>query len=182
MTIEKTRKLLDFLPRFLLKEESSNNYKLMLSLSNEYVDIDTNVIELKRAIQISTASGSYLEDIADLFGLKREDSETDTEFRARIQGFFTKNVGGGVESSLKSSLALGLGISESIITIETVTRNIFIITFMLNGSENLESFNSINNIITENKAAGMYLKQIYFNSNNDLFLVNLSEANGEDKV
>jgi len=66
--------------------------------------VENNVDNLKNEIQIDTASGEELDDIAKLYSLARDEGESDDLFRSRIKNYVDiKNID-GVRKYLKNYL------------------------------------------------------------------------------
>jgi len=184
---EKTIKILNNMPSFIKKDETDNNYKLVVSFNEDYTLIDNNITTLKNNLQISTATNSDLDKIGKLFKLVRSTNETDISFRSRIKAFFQSNLGGGSAPTLQSSLARSLNISEDDITITTVSENIFTISIAIDEDTDLTILNNIDIIVNKSKATGMYFKKaadgsIPIESKNNIFMINVSNVNGEDYI
>lgn len=96
----KVNNILKNLPTFMPIEENSNNYKFILSFSEEFDRVSSNTEGLKNAIQLSTATGTYLDSIGRLFALLRQGGEGDNDFRARIEAYWQGYIRGGVKEAL----------------------------------------------------------------------------------
>jgi len=178
------KEVLDNLPEFMDKTSGSNNYKFIKSFTTEFDNLDTNIDNLKKELQIDTMTGSYLDDFAKLFKLNRLTGESDDDFRARIKAYWTGATKGGTKNSIISAVIAATGLSESDITItEGVLR--FTIEIAITPSTDITQLNNIlNETIPDIIAAGVYWKQdsTSYTSSEDLFLINFSEINGEDYI
>ncbi len=112
---EKTKKLVSNLPTFMQLDSDSNNYKFLNSFSPELNVTENNVVLLKTSLHIDEAIGDDLDNLGKLFGLFRNDEESDSSFRGRIKAFFQTAIKSGSEIGLKESLANALGIEDVII-------------------------------------------------------------------
>lgn len=100
----KTNNILGYLPTYLKKDSTSNNYKFVTSFNDDFQDVSNQSVNLKRAIQLSTAEGSELDSIGALFLLNRRTDEVDSDYRARIKAFWPGYSGGGTIESIKQAI------------------------------------------------------------------------------
>lgn len=178
---EITRNILGFIPTFYKKLESSNTYQLVYSISFSFQTFQENSAGLKESIQISTAVGTELDDIGELFLLTRITGESDEDYRARILGFWQGSIKGGTAEGLISLLQSILNISDaSRITIDESEP--MVLNFTIEIEDTDIPSDSINTSLEESKAAGIYINDITYTSYNDIFLVNFSGYNGKDKI
>jgi len=156
MVTDKTDKVLFNLPTFMRRDVNSRNYKFVTSFQGELDDVQTQIGNLKSSIQISTAIGSNLDDIGDIFLLPRRGSETDTNYRARILAFWPGYSGGGTEKSIKQAIARMTDLLESDITVtESPYADLkFKVTATLNGFT--ADIPTIQEVVAHSKAAGTY--------------------------
>ena len=118
--VDKTKNILWKLPTFFKREEESNNYKFINSLSSEYLILRNQIAGMKEAVQITTSSGTYLNDLAALFQLYRNPKETDEDLRARVLAYWESNVGGGTKDSIKNAVSSITGLSPASVTINQI--------------------------------------------------------------
>ena len=117
MVESKTKKILLKLPTFFKKDDNSNNYKFINSLSSEYSVLSNQIDGLKESIQVTTSTSDDLNGLAALFQLNRNPNETDSELRARILAYWESNVGGGTEDSIKNAVSSITGLSADSVVI-----------------------------------------------------------------
>ena len=152
----KTDDILANIPEFMDKETSSNNYKFVNSFESEFDYVISQVENLKKAIRLSTAVGTELDDIGEIFLLSRKGSESDNNFRARIQAYWPGFSGGGTQNSLKQAIVRMTDIEESDITI---TEYATALKFKV--SATVPSFGTdittVQTVLNKSKAAGTYI-------------------------
>ena len=186
--MEKTDKILGYLPQHWVKDSGSNNYKFILSISTESDDIDVNIVGLETSIQLNTATGSYLDDIGLIFKLYRNDGESDDSFRSRIKAFFQANLGGGCEPNMVTALAGSLGLLETQVDVITDEANVFTIEITIDVTFDLSLLNNVSEIVERSKAAGMYYDTrkgdsgIIIESENNIFMTQIGQTNNNQKV
>jgi len=120
----------------------------------EFNEIDNTVIAVKNAIQLSTATDLYLDDIGKLFSLSRNVGETDEEFRSRIKAFWPGFSGSGTEEDLKNVINRITGIAVNDIIITDIVDMKILIEFNIGPNFNL--IDTVKDLIFQNKAAGIY--------------------------
>ena len=120
MVENKTRKILLKLPTFFKKGENDNNYKFINSLSSEYSTLSNQITNLKSEIQIDTATGTYLNELAKLFNITRNGGESDEDLRIRILSYWESNSGGGTKDSITTALSLATGVEKDKIIVTDV--------------------------------------------------------------
>jgi hypothetical protein len=180
MTTSKTKKILDNLPNFI--PHGGNNYDFITSFDSSFQSVSDNIINLKSSIQISTATGKSLDDLALLFNLKRKPGESDTSFRNIVQTFFSKEFRGGTVEAIKKRLERILNLDVNDIIIDENENLILDIEIKVSEESEDITINQIATTINNAKPAGVYVKDINFTSSNDIFRVNLSDSNGEDTL
>jgi hypothetical protein len=99
-------------------EEGTNIHGLAKTFAQEYELADEEIANLLLEIQVSTATGLYLEDIARLFRLYRESGETDEQLRARILAYWESFSGGGTLDAIKKAVASATGKTADDISID----------------------------------------------------------------
>lgn len=151
----KTKDILNNFPSFLKINSDSNNYKLINSYGLELDSITSHNDNLLKTIQLSTSTGSNLDDIAKIFKLLRLDGENDSDLRDRIKAFWQGAIGGGTETSLINMLKLLLNIPESNITITEITALKIKIKVII--EDNTSDIVKVKNIILRSKAAGTFI-------------------------
>lgn len=124
------------------------------SLIIEFNEFETELDNMKKSVQIDTAVGIELDNIASIFGISREQSETDSQFRARIKSFFPGTIGSGTINDLKQTVSRMTGLSESEISIIELESNKFRIGFFIGPDFSL--INTVKDIVWNIKAAGIY--------------------------
>ena len=120
-TTERLQELLDYLPTFWEKDITSQNYKFFNSIAPLLGALEGNIDGLKESVQISTATGDYLESIANLFSIIRNISETDSSLRARVKSYWQNYNRGGITENIINSFADALGLDSSKITVDDTT-------------------------------------------------------------
>ena len=120
-TEEQVDTLLGGLPTFWLQDENSNNYKFFLSIASVLSTLKTNIDGLEASIQISTSSGTDLDDIGKLFGFVRDSDESDSTFRNRIQSYWQNYNRGGLKNNIINAFAEALGLDSTKVTITETT-------------------------------------------------------------
>ena len=176
----KTKKILTNLPNFL--DHNENNYNFITSFDEDFQDVSDNIILLKLAIQLSTASGDNLDDIGELFNLSRVAGETDVSLRNRIKIFFSNENRGGTISAINNTLIQALNLNEADITI-TEPENLYLnVKIDISDESEDEIINRIADVVDAAKPAGVYVEDITFDSQNDIFRSNFSEVNDDDTL
>jgi len=179
-TFEKTNKILNNLPDFMSTEDNSNNYKFIHSFGTTFDTLSANIDELKLSIQISTASGTKLDDLGKLFLLTRNGGENDSDFRVRILSFWEGYIQGGIKQSLIDTLKSLTG-ATSVTYDETDDLIIKMSSTIPNLSINLGTISSVLNDI---KPAGTFiyltlsskLEDIYGLYEDSIFLTTIEES------
>lgn len=114
----RTKKFVRYIPEWLQDGDRINLLAdMFIEKYNEFVN---NLTELKEAIQVSTAEGTYLDDIGMMFKLSRYSGESDSNYRNRILSFWQAGKSTGTVADIKSALSLAGGINESDITITEI--------------------------------------------------------------
>lgn len=127
---------------------------LLDTLNSGIDDAEDNNTDLSIQIPIETTTGENLDEFAKLFKLSRNTGETDTEFRARIKGYFQSAISFGTEDNIKAAVASALDISESDITITYPSDMRLVISFPIPFGFDEDTLTpTINNT----KAAGIYV-------------------------
>jgi len=135
-------------------QEGSNINVIVNSLMEQFRELEEQISNLKKEIQISTATGKYLDDIGKLFNLTRENGESDNEFRARIKAFWPGFSGSGTLSDLKATISRMTGISED--SIDLVELGPLKILIKSNIGPDFGLIQSIRDVVWKAKAAGIY--------------------------
>lgn len=182
MEQDKLSKILYYLPKFMNRESTSNNSNFIKSFADEFEVFSQNSTLLKQAIQISTATSTYLDDLGELFSVRRTSGESDDTYKSRILSYWSSLIGGGIDESIKKSVAGALGIESSLITITDIDANIFSVGIPVNETTTTETINILRSLVSESKAAGTYLKELDFQSEGGIFRTNISYANGNDTL
>lgn len=156
------------MPEFL--REGYNAESINAAIAEE-LEISINFLDsTKDQIQISTATGNFLNDIASLFNLTRNMGESDDAFRARILSFISQSASSGSNFDIRNVISnfTGLPIDE----IEVSDAGAGKILVETSVGNNFELANSIYDIVAKAKAAGIYaFLDIAATTNDDLTLV-----------
>jgi len=123
-------------------------------LIEQFDDFETELNNMKLSVQIDTATGTDLENIAAIFGLSRDIGESDSDFRSRIKAFFPGTVGSGTIVEIKNTINRVTGISLSEIDITEIESAKFKVTFSI--GPNFSLINTVKDIVWEIKSAGIY--------------------------
>jgi uncharacterized phage protein gp47/JayE len=83
--------------------ESDNLYKLLEVLTSENKRIDIELDELYDNRFLDTATGTELEKMGDLVGVKRKNNESDPKLRKRIRGAFAAHASDTTYESFTSA-------------------------------------------------------------------------------
>lgn len=161
MTVEEkqkevTQKLITRVPHWWNKSTTSNFYNLSKSFAHEmgvqYIEIDN----LKIEISVNTASGKRLDDLGNIFKLKRWSNESDDSFRARIKSYWPGFSGGGTIPSIKSTINRITGVPEADIEVIEVDFIKFRAKVLLDSEEDLLLQDTIVDTVWKVKGAGIY--------------------------
>lgn len=177
-----TTKLLGHIPAFYDKDTNSNNYKFFVSFASEIEDLNSSIEDLKVAIQVTTATGQYLDDIGELFLLRRNGNESDRTYRTRILTYWKGFTGGGTFESIRQSILNTGLVDENSFSITEIRPLVFQINIGITEELDPDLINQILQIINNIKAAGMYVTTTEYTSSNNMFRLNVSEVNGEDYI
>jgi len=179
--MSKIDNLLGYLPTYWKKDSGSNNYNLFYSFVDDMSDVDSQIAELKLNIQISTATGSQLDDIGRLFLLPRLDDETDTDYRARIKAFWPGYSGGGTIASIKQTINRMTGVSVDDITINEYHTGSYIQPLKFEVVVEIPtlgvSVNTVSDMIRATKAAGTYVIPNISSGTTDLYVSTYTDSN-----
>ena len=124
------------------------------SVIREYNNFLVELTNMKVSVQIDTATGIDLDNIATLFGLSREIGETDSQFRARIKAYFPGVVGSGTINEILNTINRMTGIALEDIDITEIESNKFRISFGIGTDFSL--IDTVKDIIWDIKTAGVY--------------------------
>jgi hypothetical protein len=108
----------------------------------------------KTNIQISTASGEYLDDIGSLFNLTRIISESDNAFRARILSYISQSASSGTSDDIRNVISNFTGLPIEVISVTDIGAGKILIETSV-GTE-FELADTIYDIVNKSKAAGIY--------------------------
>ncbi len=154
---EEIKRMMDFLPYHYDKETDSNNYNFLKSFAMINADLSDNILELEYAIQIDSASGSYLDDIGLLFRLSRNTDESDSDYRDRIKTYWLNYNRGGLKDNIISAYATFFGLDESKVSIDETTPIIVVVTVDITSilGSSMPSMSDLEDTINDIKAAGV---------------------------
>lgn len=148
----KSDKIIRHLPEFL--QEGQNLTDLTGAVAEE-LNIALSFLDgTKKEIQISTATGVYLDDIASLFNLTRNAEESDVVFRARILSFISQSVSSGTAEDIQNVVSNFTGLDPEEVLVEDIGPAKIKVTASVGST--FELANSIFDIISKTKAAGVY--------------------------
>lgn len=108
MTINEELILEEVLPRHLY---NSNVYTYAAAFIKAFKMVEKDIIKVRDGVFISTATQSNLDIIAKLFGLRRIQGESDSNFRNRILTYYQSVIKGGSVEGLKGAIASITGVS-----------------------------------------------------------------------
>lgn len=146
--------ILDNLPSYRAKGTDTNTYKFLNAFAEEMDDVETQMVNLTSEIQISTATGRYLNDIGELFNLNRLASETDDEFRSRILSHWESYSGSGTKDGIKIAMANALSITSDLVTVTEYYPLKISVQVTITTSQ-VELIPTLRTIITNVKAGGV---------------------------
>lgn len=172
-----TKKILRKLPSHFREGENLNIFAS--SIISEFEDIDTSMDELVKQIQVSTATGKFLNSIGQLFGLNRELNEKDSDFRARILSFWGIFTGSGTANDIAYAISTLLGIDIDDIEVEDIGTLIISATVNIDEEVDIDVLNLIDSTVLEAKSAGVINKGTTIGNRNEIFILNLSSADGD---
>ena len=178
----KTTKILDNLPSFM--DKSGNNKDFITSFDEGFQNTQDNIELLKQGIQISTATGTDLDDIGYLFSLDRFSGEADILYRARIKSFWQSNKKGGTNDNILSAVSILLGLEKTSIEVNESILS-FDLTITIPEDFDFSVAENLLKTVTSAKAAGIYfggLNCTSWDSEDNKFLVNFSKVNGENTL
>lgn len=145
-------KILRHTPEYIQEGENLVDFDRAVA---EELDISLNFLDgTKAQIQISTATGSNLDDIGNLFNLNRIANESDSTYRARILSYISQASSSGTEDDIKNVITNFTGIPTSEIIVEDIGPAKIRVTTTV--GTNFELANTIFDIIANSKAAGVY--------------------------
>ena len=161
MATEIIYKLLNELPEFYEKDETTTTYQYMYSLALEFEDVEDTIDDLNSAIFVDTSTGQYLNDLARLFRLSRKSDETDAELRSRIKGYWPGFSGGGTIDAFKQTVNRITGVSIANVDVNEIDFMKLVIDIVLDGTEQYTLIETIDEILQDIKAAGTWLDSRY---------------------
>ena len=87
-----------------------NNERFVRSFGTILDNVDTEILSLKSSTKVSTATGTDLDKIGEMFNLERMSGETDVNFRQRIRSHAQGFSGGGTKDSIEISVLNRFGV------------------------------------------------------------------------
>lgn len=114
-------RLLDELPEFYAKGETSNNFGVLNSVAESLDDEAEQNVNLVKDVQIDTSAAQALNDLGRLFRLSRKPGENDADFKARIKAYWPGFSGGGTKNSFITTLNRITGVPEEDIKITEIS-------------------------------------------------------------
>ena len=150
------KELLDVLSTAFKKEEGTNNYKLISVVTDEITELTDTFDDTKKAHFIDDASGNNLENLAQLFNVRRNADETDMHFRARIKVQYRKYIAHATHKEIKDICAAVLETTTARIEITDNYPATFSLEVFISDLENAElSEAEFKTIAEEIKPAGV---------------------------
>lgn len=170
----------DFLPSWW--DKTGVNLQVYTGLSGQISEITSNFDGLSNEISINTTSGNFLDEFGKLFKLARTVGESDESYRLRIKSYFQAFSGGGSSEGMKNAISLITGYPTSSITVTDIAPLIFSVDISIGVETDIFTLGIFQPIIEQVKAAGTYNQAINFVPLNDVFFINLSDANGDNLI
>lgn len=119
-----------------LADTTQTNESVLTTVDKELRDVETQIIEGKKLMNINTTTGSWLDRYGGLFGLTRRDDEDDKTFRSRIIEYV--KLKRGTIPAIEAALREYLQDFESHIEIYEPHTNIFYLNkSKLNGKDHI---------------------------------------------
>jgi len=107
MTLDETKILPRILPDHLYNSNIRDYISAFITVFNL---VDKDIISMRDNIFVSTATGRDLDIIGNFFGLKRNQGESDSNFRNRILSYFQSLIKGGSIEGLSSAIRAITGV------------------------------------------------------------------------
>ena len=105
--------ILDRLPQFYNKNDSSILYHIISSIVTELNSVQSTMDEINDMIGVDTTYGSDLQSRwGSLLSIKRTSGESDESYRSRLK-LSIVTLTGGTKESIKYSIAVGMGINNN---------------------------------------------------------------------
>jgi len=87
------------------------------AFASEGALLSTNIDAMHDAVFVDTATGSELDDLAEMFRIVRQSGETDASLRGRIKSYWAGFTGGGTTTAIEESLETALGLAPGTIVV-----------------------------------------------------------------
>lgn len=122
--ISSTKRIYEVLPHFYRTwDKGAIMYKFIGAFGNETNNVEREIFQILKSRFVDTAYSNDLDNIGNLFNLKRTEGETDAEYRHRIKTTIQKFKGGGTKKAIFDALKLVFRIkTEDIEIIENPKR------------------------------------------------------------
>ena len=153
---EITQEIIQRYPSWWNSGAESNNYQLAYAFSNELAKSSLNIDDLHIEIYVNTASGERLDDIGEIFKLKRKSAEEDEDYRARIKAYWPGYSGGGTAPAIKSTVNRMTGLPEADVIVTDINYIKFKTEILLDSLADVLLKDTIFDTIWNIKAAGVY--------------------------
>jgi len=108
-----------------MEDKTKANAAILDALDRELKDTEAETIETKVLMSLDSSSGEWLDQYGKLFGLLRQDNESDTAYRARIKGYMVLRRGS--IPAIIDAIRAFLNDYESVIEIYEPYTNVFIL-------------------------------------------------------
>ena len=155
---DKLNEILEKFPHMYNIDIGSNNEFLISSILEEIKNLNKSIYDLANMLNIENAEGIWLDRLGIIFGIKREIDEEDKNLRIRILSFWL---------SISKNATLEIMIKFLLLAIEN-EENLFeynkgngIINIILNKRMRKDTRDTISNILTTIKAAGIQINLIF---------------------
>lgn len=111
--MERTKRMLDNLPEYMMVwDVNSNIYKLMTALGKQVDEAEKELNLIMRSHWVDKAYREDLDKIGLLFNMTRKNGETDQEFRIRLKRAIIEYQGGGTKNAIISTVKQELGLPQ----------------------------------------------------------------------
>ncbi|MFC1803895.1 hypothetical protein ACFL0D_08035 [Thermoproteota archaeon] len=110
--MKRTNSIIDRLPFFYRSwDRNSLIFNLLFALGNRLDEAEKEVTDILRSHWVDTSFGNNLDKLGAMYGYKRKQKESDTEYRNRLKQAVIEFKGGGTINALMTSVKMTLGLS-----------------------------------------------------------------------
>lgn len=115
-------------------DKTKTNTAILSVLDTELNDSENDAVSTNVLMSLDTSTGEWLDTYGNLFGVLRQDNETDDSYRSRIKGYIT--LSRGTIPAIKSAIQNFLNDYSSYINIYEPFNNVFFLNSShLNGAD-----------------------------------------------